>query len=325
MTLDEERRRNGRRSPDSRALPEVAWQERDLSVLAGAQYALRIEQAQEAGERRVRFGQARHLVTQELATKLHDAGFKDGIADRLHRDNADLLQGRFSPPKAAAVLLAAHLMNPVAPYEIALDGKARDHALTALAADLGFPSTWAETVIRAEDAARAVHDARWSWRRAAVAVAGIAVIAALPALVLAAAPAGLAGGAAIVAGLAALGPGGMLGGLAIVGLLGGAGGAATAHALTAGTAAQVEENVIYLQSLALAKRHLEYDDGSRPEWYALVGMEDAVAETLARSRLVSDDGAPGVKENERKLKSITRALEWMRDQELGPPAIQAGA
>ena len=138
----------------------------------------------------------------------------------------------------------------------------RVKALTRLAGDLGFPKVWAESAREARD----VHREGLTWRRAALAAAGVAALMAAPALVLVAAPAGLAGGAAIVAGLAALGPGGMLGGVAIVGLVGGAGGAAAATALTSGSAAQVQRNVVHLQALAKASRWLGHAAPGHREW-----------------------------------------------------------
>jgi hypothetical protein len=140
-------------------------------------------------------------------------------------------------------------------------------------------------------------------------------------LVLVAAPAGLAGSAAIVAGLAALGPGGMIGGLGIVGLLGSAGGAVTARALVSGTAAQVEETVIHLQAHALAQRDLQVAPAGYPEWFALVSMEDAIAEDLSRLRRFSDHDAPGTKELERKLRAVERALHWFEEHELRPQGL----
>ena len=203
-------------------------------------------------------------------------------------------------------------------------------ALERLAADLGRPNRFATIVAAAEKAARESHkESKITLRRAAIAVAGVAVVLAAPALVLVAAPAGLAGGAAIVAGLAALGPGGMLGGIGIIGVLAGAGGLATGAALMAGTAAQVEETVIFLQAYARARDDLRSADlavgpKSYPEWYALIEMEDIAADERERLSKFSDPDAAGVKELDRKLMTVNRALGWLRAEGLGPEASPAG-
>ena len=144
----------------------------------------------------------------ELAATLADAGHSHPILRRLAYDNAGYLRTRLSPELAVNTLLTAWTMNTVAPFEMRLDEDLRVKALTRLAGDLGFPKVWAERVSECAREARDVHREGLTWRRAALAAAGVAALMAAPALVLVAAPAGLAGGAAIVAGLAALGPGG---------------------------------------------------------------------------------------------------------------------
>ena len=247
-------------------LPDLLLDEGLVSVVAGAQYALRLEQEMQPGEQRSRFSHARAFVMAELAATLADAGHSHPILRRLAYDNAAYLKNRLSPGLAVNTLLTAWTMNTVAPFEMRLDEDLRVKALTRLAGDLGYPKVWAERVSECAREARDVHREGLTWRRAALAAAGVAALMAAPALVLVAAPAGLAGGAAIVAGLAALGPGGMLGGVAIVGLVGGAGGAAAATALTSGSAAQVQRNVVHLQALAKASRQLGHAAPGHREW-----------------------------------------------------------
>ena len=327
--LDHEQARHSGRShaPHNGRLPDLPLPDAALAVLVGSQYALRAEQAQKAGDRRTRFAEARRLVLEDLSRRLTDAGFEHPVLRRLLRDNGAYLRGGVPPSEASRLLLSAHLMNPVAPFEIELEGDVRRKAREDLARDVGVPSSWATCVITAEKEARDVHGGGLNWLHVGLAAAGVAAIIAMPMLVLAAAPAGLAGGAAIVAGLAALGPGGMLGGVGIVGLLGGAGGAVTAvsaRTLIAGSAAQVEETVIHLQALARVQRDLKQDDGSHAEWYALIAMEDVAADEHARLRLLADRGAPTAKELERKLKSIQGALVWLRAQSLSPGELGPG-
>jgi hypothetical protein len=296
-----------------------------VSVVAGAQYALRLEQEMQPGDQRSRFSQARAFVLAELAATLGDAGHSHPILRRLPYNNASYLKNRLSPGLAVNTLLTAWAMNTVAPFEMRLDEDLRVKALTRLASDLGFPKVWAETISECAREARDVHREGLTWRRAALAAAGVAALMAAPALVLVAAPAGLAGGAAIVAGLAALGPGGMLGGAAIVGLVGGAGGAAAATALTSGSAAQVQRNVVHLQALAKASRQLGHAAPGHREWSALITMEDAITDEHARLRLFSDDGSRSVKELEQKLESVRGALSWLQSEGLDPARVSAMA
>ena len=311
--------------PENPYLPDLLLDEGLVSVVAGAQYALRLEQQMQPGEQRSRFSQARAFVMTELATTLADAGHSHPILRRLAYDNAPYLKNRLSPELAVNTLLTAWTMNTVAPFEMRIDEELRVMALTRLAGDLGFPKVWAERVSECAREARDVHREGLTWRRAALAAAGVAALMAAPALVLVAAPAGLAGGAAIVAGLAALGPGGMLGGVAIVGLVGGAGGAAAATALTSGSAAQVQRNVVHLQALAKASRQLGHAAPGHREWSALVTMEDAITDEHARLRLFSDDGSRSVKELEQKLESVRKALSWLQSEGLDPARISAKA
>ena len=195
--------------------------------------------------------------------------------------------------------------------------------------DLRRSTRLATTVGESERAARQSQKESQLFKRAALAAVGLAVIAAAPALVLAAAPAGLAGGAALVAGLAALGPGGMLGGLGIVSVLGGAGGLAAGRALIAGSAAQVEGTVIFLQAYARARRRLHDDHlvvtaAGQQEWFALIESEGFAADERARLALFSDEDAAGLKELDRKLKTIDRALKWLREEGLAPAELPAG-
>jgi hypothetical protein len=315
--------RSAARSTDRADRSDVPPDGPVLSVLVGAQYALRLDQQLVPGDVQRRFAGARELAMRDVPTRLREAGHVHPALDRLLLDNSDLLKGN-APASAVGLLLSAWTLDPIGPFEIRISEEQRRKALERLAGDLGFPRTWATTVIDIDKSARSAHGSKLSLPRAAMAIAGAAAIVAAPMLVLVAAPAGLAGGAAIVAGLAALGPGGMIGGLGIVGLLGGAGGAVTARALIAGTAAQVEETVIRLQALALAQRALEVAPPAYAEWFALVSMRSAIEQDLAQLRLFSDEAAPGIKELERKLRSVERALEWFEEHDLNPSGLAPG-
>ncbi len=315
------------RAADSAApdkLPNVVIPRGLLSVLVGAQYALRLEQAMEPGERRSRFAAARALTSAEISAAISGTDLDHPVLQRLLRDNAALLRGRFSDNEALGLLLTAWPSNPINPFDVKLDNKARRTALANLAGDLGVTTNWATAVEKATAAAAEAHGG-FDPIKALLVLGGVAAVLAAPMLVLAFAPAGLAGGAALVAGLAALGPGGMLGGLAIVGAVGGLGGTVAATALTAGSSEVVQQNVTFLQALALARKTLQLSVIGYPEWFLLATMENQVVRELRRLRLFSDDGASGVKELERKLRHIQRALHWMRDRDLSPKELTTAA
>lgn len=286
-------------------------------VIAGQQFALRVEQAMPPGERRTRFAAARAQVADDVERRYAENGVAHPVLGRLLRDNASLLHGEFTAEECLGILLTALPANPVLPFEVKIDDKVRGAALLTLAGDLGVPGRFADVARSAHAEARGAHGGI-DPVRVAVLLAGVAAVVAAPVLVLAAAPAGLAGGAAVVAGLAALGPGGMLGGLAIVGAVGGVGGTVAASALTVGSSEAVQQNVLFLQALALARRELHLPSRGYAEWYLLCGMESSLTTERRRLERLCDGGARVVKELEQKLKHVQRALTWMRQRELGP-------
>jgi hypothetical protein len=296
---------------------EVRVGDEHLPILVQSQMALRLEQRMDRGDRRRRFGDARAQRSYEIENQLaHETPL------RALQDNGALLKGRFAPGEATAVLLATCMGNVIAPYEIDYEGDVENRALEDLAQDMGFPARRAIAVLEAEREARAHHGAKKGWPRKAMMAAGLAAIVAAPYMVVAAAPAGLAGGAGIVAGLVALGPGGMVGGLGMVGLLGGAGGAAIAGGLTGGSAAMVEEKVVYLHALALAEQNLHEQHHRAKVWSVLVEMETSLAAEHARLARHSDSKARIVKELEAKSASVQRAIRGLRAAGLAPKLLE---
>ena len=95
--------------------------------------------------------------------------------------------------------------------------------------------------------------------------------------------------------------------------------------LGAGSAAQVQRNVVHLQALAKASRQLGHAAPGHREWSALVTIEDAITDEHARLRLFSDDGSRSVKELEQKLESVRRALNWLQSEGLDPARLSAMA
>ncbi len=245
------------------------------------------------------------------------------MLDRLLISNAPLLHGSLPSRRDMLVLLAiSWLSSPLEPFSIELSDKVRQRALEDLAADFGFPRSWARTFTRSVREARSAHaDASARGKRLGLAAVGLVAVAAAPALVIAAAPAGLGGGAAVAAGLAALGPGGMMGGIGVVGALGGAGGAAVTSALLSGSAESVAGNAIVLQAVALASRELHCSDPSHPEAAELVSMREALSEQLDLQRKFSDEDSDALKTAAAKLRSVDRALTWMDKHGLRAAAL----
>ena len=309
-----------------RGLPELTLPDRLIPVVAFAQYALRLGQAQKPGSQRTRFEAARALMAETVRQELLDHGVRHPVIDRLIEDNADRLRGRLrgEPLELIDALFRAHVSNPVSPYEINTPQVAKANALRSLATDLGAPSSWADAVIAAVEAARKAHEG-FPVGRVALGAAAAALFVTAPYLVVAAAPAGAAGGAAIVGGLAALGPGGMLGGLVVVGAVGGAGGAAAVGALTAGSPATVAEVVVSLQAHALACSNLGHSEPGTPEWFTLTTMESQLANEHAKHNQLDDRKSATRDQIDQKLKTVRTAITWLAERGLGPPSLPAGA
>lgn len=311
--------------PSIERLPELRVSDDLLPVVARAQFALRLEQAMDEGDKRMRFGRARQARAADIALEAVQAsGEYHPILERLDHNNAAVLRGRFDVTHGLATLLTVAMENAVAPYEVAYTDKDETGPLKALAHDLGFPSKTAQIVIDAEADARKLLSADKAWQRKALFAAGALALASAPWMVLAMAPAGVVGGAGIVAGLAALGPGGMLGGLGVVGIVGGAGGAAIAGALVTGSAAAVEERAVFLLALALAEKRSEASAGRAAIWKMLVEMESTLSGELARLARFSDPKAPGVKDLNDKRTPVRKALEALEKEGLAQYRLGGG-
>ena len=82
-----------RRDPPSDVLPDKPIPEALLAILVGAQYALRVEEMMERGDRRDRFAGARKIVLQELPERLRHARLDHPVITRLALDNKAVLKG----------------------------------------------------------------------------------------------------------------------------------------------------------------------------------------------------------------------------------------
>lgn len=288
-----------------------------LSVIAGAQLALRLSEHMKGDSRTRRIDEARSVLNAQAAAKLSEAGITDKTF-RLDMDNSAVLKRAFTDGKQLGMLINAMLSNPVSPFQVKIREKERLEAVEAFADDLGCPESWVPAVRRAvEESLRSQETVESTILKAGVGVLGIAVIVAAPYAAIALAPAGLAGGAAILSGLAGLGPGGMLGGLAVVGAIAASGGGMVAGSLVAGDRKQVQQNVVFIQSMALAKRRLRPWPRSKDEWRTLVSMRAELEVELAQHRRIDDRGSSVLRDISAKLGDVNRALNALSREGIG--------
>lgn len=223
------------------------------------------------------------------------------------------LPGDLAISDAVVPLCVIAMGNVLRPFEIDVDKDERRRAMERLALAMGLGTKLGEKVFEAVDEARRVLRGPTNWVKwTALGLGTAAVIVATGGLALAAAP-GAAGAAAITSALAAFGPGGMIGGLMTAGTLVGAGGGGVAFGLAAaGTTAEAAEAMVAAQlTTAILRGKLRLDQDPQT-WHDLVDAERQVTREIARLRPVSDQSAPTLKELDRKLDAINRALDHMR-------------
>ncbi|HZK04552.1 MAG TPA: hypothetical protein VFC82_01735 [Actinomycetaceae bacterium] len=289
-----------------------------LAVIAGAQFSLRVSENLKDSKKRQRFDTARFIVNGRAAVDLRSAGVPDNKL-ALNRNNTHLLKNAFCDEDRLGLVINALLGNPIQPFQIAIDEESRLAATEAFAADLGCPATWVPAITKAVRDARKSHASLAGLMvKAGLGALGLVIVFAAPFLVPIIAPVGLAGGAALVAGLAALGPGGMLGGLAMVAGVAAAGGAGVAaSSLVAGNRTLVQQNVVFIQAMALAKGNLRPHSRSRDELRTLEAMRKELNLALARHKRVDDKPSGAAKEIREKIGDIETALSMLRKSGLG--------
>lgn len=230
--------------------------------------------------------------------------------------------GRISLSKEEAILPLISIMttNVIHPFEVNVPSALRVEALEDLSIEMGLGRQFARDLIAAEEAAgRALSGDGTNWIKwAAIGVGAASLVIATGGLVLAAAP-GVAGAAAITSALAAFGPGGMIGGLLTAGTLVGVGGGGVAVGLASpATTVQAVEAYVSTQLTAAILRKKQGFDKDLTTWENLVTTEIELRRDRARLETVSDDGAPALKQLQRKLKAIDRALTYLSAIGLGP-------
>lgn len=225
-----------------------------------------------------------------------------------------------SREEAVTPLVTLATSNIIRPFEIAVSKETQRDAMAHLTLDMGLGSQVGVDVIRASERAQKVlSGGGMNWLKwAAIGLGAAALIAATGGLVLAAAP-GLVGAAAITSALAAFGPGGMIGGLLTAGTLLSAGGGGIAVGLASpGTSAETVEAVVASQLTAAILRELQGVEQDPTTWNNLVQTRIEVQRQQTRLQPLCDESAPVLKDFERKLDALDRALDYLSDHHLVP-------
>lgn len=229
--------------------------------------------------------------------------------------------GHYAVQDALGPLVTVAATNVIRPFEIDLADDCEKWAMEQLTLEMGLGRRLGSDVVDAlNEAHKALKGTNWvKWTALGV---GAALVTLTGGLAVVAAP-GVYGAAALTSALAAFGPGGMIGGLLTTGALLSAGSGSIAFGLASpGTSAEaVEAHVAGQLALAILrdKQKLEQD----PEtWFELAATETAMNRELARLTPISDDSSPGVKELARKLATVGRSLDYLRERGLGPQAAE---
>ena len=245
------------------------------------------------------------------------------LSDPRSRPHEPGTPGHLSITEAVVPLAAIAAGNVLQPFEIEVAKEKRQRAMEQLTLEMGLGSQLGSNVFGAVDRSRKVLKGPTNWVKwAALSLGAAAVVAATSGLALAAAP-GVAGAAAVTSALAAFGPGGMIGGLLTAGTLVTAGGSGLAIGLAApGTTAATVEAVVAAQLTMAILRELQGISQDPKTWSTLVEAEAHMARQLARLKPVSDESAPTLKELQRKLDAIDRALEYLHSHDLEPKHLE---
>lgn len=225
--------------------------------------------------------------------------------------------------KEAAVLMLTVLAseNVIRPFEITVHRDKRQAALEDLSAEMGLGSQFGTQVFESTKRAQEVLGAGIgiNWKKWGALGAGAAALVVATGGLALAAGAGLAGAAAITSALATFGPGGMIGGLLTAGTLVGAGGGGVAYGLASpGTSAETFEAVIERRLAASILRQQQNLDPDLEVWKTLTATEVEVRRAHERLDEFSDESSQGLKELKRKIESVERALNYLRDNGLEP-------
>lgn len=226
--------------------------------------------------------------------------------------------------KAAILLAVLAEQNVFHPFEISfkkLKQDVRGEALLDLSVEMGFKSCLGSAVLAASKQARDIlrgdRDVNWlKW--GAMGVGAAALVFATGGLVLAAG-AGLAGAAAVTSALATFGPGGMVGGLVTAGALVSAGSSGIMYGMASPSTSAEAVELIVCRQLTMAILRQKQELNQDPSlWSNLVATEMEVRREHERLDEFSDSSSPMIKDLQRKIIAVERALKYLSDNDLEP-------
>ena len=208
--------------------------------------------------------------------------------------------------------------NPVEPFTVEFEEDDRRAALRVIGRQIGAPQDWADLVTTCSEQAAAAHGGSGHWQKAlwvALGAGTLAFPAVIPLL-----GGGLAGAAALTSGLALLGGGsGMIGGLWVVGLVGAAGGVTLSRAVSQLTSAELQWELVKLQTSSAVRRRLGIGDLGEADLDAVLAMLREAERQRGRHRATdSREGrSPKAQEWNEKCEALQRARDWLKAERDG--------
>lgn len=309
----------------------------ELTALVALRYAHLVKVHLE-GDQRVRFEgalrQVQATVVDEILQRNQNAGrqlpseiarlaFDPSVAGDLVPE--PLPSRHMSKEDAVTLLTVLASENVIRPFEINLDRERWVRAMQELTSEMGLGSQYGTHVFEAAKRAQEVLSGAlvFNWKKwGALGAGAVALVVATGGLALAAAP-GVFGAAVVTSALAGFGPGGMIGGLLTAGTLVGAGGGGIAFSLASPeTTAETVEAVVQRRLAAAILRQRQNLEPDYTLWSILVANEIAFRRECERLDEFSDESAQSLKELNKKLETIERAMKYLSENGLEPELVE---
>ena len=223
--------------------------------------------------------------------------------------------------QATEDLLVLALQNSLSPYEVEVKESVRISAMRQLASEMALTPKQGEDAFDAlEEASKALAGKTRFMKWGLLGAGALAVVASGGILLPAAT--GLAGAAAVTSALASFGPGGMVGGLLTAGALISAGsGTIAVGMMTAGSTAEEFEGVIHIQLARLILREtwgMSRDEPAESVWHVWTESERDLIRLRSKLERFSDKNAPGLRDTDRKLAAVRKAIRYAEEKGLSP-------
>lgn len=220
---------------------------------------------------------------------------------------------------AATLLTVLLLQNALHPYEIEVKESAHLKALQELARELSLTPQFGTDAIKAfEEATNVLAGKKRLFVKWGLVGIGTLAVVASGGLLLPAAP-GVVGAAAITSALASFGPGGMIGGLLTAGTLISAGsGSIAVGVMSSGSSANEVEHLVLGQLSLLILRNIWRLDEDDRIWTVWVESERELMRQRQRLARFSDSDSGVLKEIDRKLTTLRKAIRYAEDNGLSP-------